>query len=143
MSKTTTPTRKVPRVQIMFTEPSLTKQSFKDECDVNNIVKKHSVTGIYTHINERSAQYADVTEIPDYQTAMQTVASANQLFGTLPSQLRKRFNNDPAEYLAFVQNEDNLDEMVRLGMAVPRPTPSEPSKTPDKAVSEPAPKEGS
>ena len=38
MSETKTPLRKG-RVQIMFTEPSLTKQSFKDECDINQIVK--------------------------------------------------------------------------------------------------------
>lgn len=139
----TTQTRKVPRVQITFTQPSLTKQSFKDECDVNNIVKKHSVTGIYTHLNERSAQYGDVSEIPDYQSAMQAVASANQLFGALPSSLRKRFNNDPAEYLAFAQNPDNSDEMVRLGMATYPNPPSEPSKTPDKDVSDKAPKDAS
>ena len=58
--------------------------------------------------------YADVSAIPDYQTAMDTIASANQLFASLPATLRKRFNNDPAEYLAFVQNEENLSRQSNL-----------------------------
>jgi len=130
------------RVQIMFTEPSLTKQSFKDECDINQIVKKHKPADLMMTLEQQNGQiYADVSEIPDYQTAMDTIASANQLFASLPAQLRKRFNNDPAEYLNFVQNEENLSEAIKLGLASEKTVPETPV-TLVKVVSDESTKEG-
>lgn len=44
--------------------------------------------------------------------------------------MRKRFANDPAEFLAFINDPENSQEAIKLGLAieaVPEPTP-EPQK---------------
>lgn len=133
-----------PKTGELVKEESLTKQSHKEECDINNIVKAFSLTGQITHLNERAAAgvYADLPDQVDYQEALNTVIQGEVAFASLPSSIRERFSNDPAEFLAFMANPDNQEEMIKLGLAVDkRPPPStepvvsstpEPEKTGDK-----------
>ena len=44
--------QKLPRVQLVPDEKSLTKQMHKKECDINNILAKYQKTGAITHLNE-------------------------------------------------------------------------------------------
>lgn len=100
-------------VQFETTGLSLTKQSFKQECDVNNILKNYNKTGIMPEGNPGEYRELDGT---DYQDYMQTVASANSMFEDLPSALRKRFKNDPAQLLTFVHDDKNLKEAHEMGL---------------------------
>ena len=43
------------------------------------------------------------------------------MFDSLPSSLRERFSNDPSRLLAFVDDESNFDEAVKLGLLSPLP----------------------
>jgi len=104
------------RVALTFPENSRwTKQSFKDECDVNTIMNRYLATGEMPVINQQAPQYLDVTAI-DYQEAMEFVAGAQSLFNELPSQVRNRFQNDPAAFLDFCGNEKNRPEMAEMGL---------------------------
>nr|WAE43869.1 MAG: internal scaffolding protein [Microviridae sp.] len=107
------------RVQIFFNEPSRTHQSFKDECNINNIVRKYKKTGVLTHVTSAVAQQGDFCDVPTFHEAMNIVASAQQHFDQLPSLVRKRFSNDPAQFLDFVGDASNLDEMRSLGLLNP------------------------
>lgn len=100
-------------------EPSMTKQSFKDECDINNIVKAFQVTGIIAHINEKAAQgaYIDLPSALDYQESLNIALAAQASFDTLPASVRSRFDNDPAQFLEFMADPQNQDEMITLGLA--------------------------
>lgn len=101
--------------------PSLTHQSFKEECDINRIMKKWEKTGIIEHRNNFEGRYADFTVIPnDYHEAMNSVVEAQNMFMTLPASVRKRFANDPGEFLEFVTDPNNQDEVVKLGLASER-----------------------
>lgn len=114
-------------VDIDFTgQESLTKQSFKDECDINNIVASFSRTGQITHLNERAAQgmFTDLPDSFEYQDALNAVIAGEQAFAALPSALRERFHNDPAEFLDFMSNPDNQEEAIKLGVATRRPEPA-------------------
>ncbi len=103
-------------VRLNFTGHSRTKQSFKDETDINAIMARFQTTGMLEFVNKHEPQYGDVTAI-DFQTSMQSVARARELFADLPSKVRDRFNNDPAELLEFLDNPDNREEAVLLGLA--------------------------
>ncbi|MDC0344486.1 hypothetical protein OAM66_03175 [Pelagibacteraceae bacterium] len=94
---------------------SRTKQSFADECEINNIMAKFQQTGVINHAAKHQATYgqADGTT---FQEAMNIVIEAQEAFSDLPSSLRSRFGNDPAAYLNFVSNEENYPEMERLGL---------------------------
>lgn len=106
--------------------PSLTQQHFKDECDINNIVARCAATGTVDPSIIREGVYADVSQIPDYLTSLNIVAEADEKFNALPSVIRKRFDNNPANMLEFLQDSSNYDEAVRLGLIVPKSTPITP-----------------
>jgi len=105
------------RVTVDFTgEQSRTKQAFKEECDINNIVKKYQKTQAITHTNSIQGQYGDFSNVNDYHDALNSVMAANDRFMALPSSIRARFSNDPAELIKFVSNESNYDEAIQLGL---------------------------
>lgn len=96
-------------------EPSLTKQSFAAETDVNVIVRRHLEQGI--PMPEVGTQiYGDFSDQDDYLVAMNKVCRAQESFEALPSRIRDRFQNNPAEFLAFVSNPQNVEEGIRLGI---------------------------
>jgi len=118
-------------------EKTPTKQSFKTECDINHIMAKYQRTGVITHLNKHEAQYGFAPAL-DFQTALQLVAAARDQFADLPSSIRQRFNNDPAEFLAFCENPDNRSEMALMGL-LETPTPEPESPSPQPTDSETAP----
>lgn len=121
-----------PRVRVAFTceGPSVTKQSFKDECDINMIMKKYQKTGAITHLNNRGGEYGFADAI-DFREALEVVNRAQDLFDALPSSIRKMCNHDPGEFLEFVQDPKNAEELVKLGLATKRDgVPGEPKKAP-------------
>lgn len=115
------------RVQKVFTKPSLTRQEFKENCDLSLILKKFGKTpeGRAALQNAQgyaeNAQFYDVSVVPDYRAALDQINAANAKFMALPAILRRRFDNDAAQFLDFVLNEDNLEECRKLGLAKPAP----------------------
>lgn len=91
------------------------KQSFKNECDINQIMAKYQKTGAIAHCNKHEAQYGFASGA-DYQESINLVMEAQKMFDDLPSSLRKKFGNDPENYLDFVQDPANISEMIELGL---------------------------
>lgn len=104
------------RQQILFTEPSRTKQAFKAECDINNILSKYQKTQLLTHVNEIKGSYGDFSEVADYQTALNSVIAANESFMGLPASVRQRFGNDPSNLISFISDDSNYEEAHKLGL---------------------------
>lgn len=116
---------------------SMTKQSFKSECDINNILSQYKRTGVISHISARSPQYMELPDEIDYQSAMNTLNAADQAFADLPAVVRRFFDNDPAAFLAALTNPDMKDKLTELGVFNPKPAPTEPGN-PDNRVISPA-----
>ncbi len=100
---------------------SRAKQSFKEECDINTIVKRFSVTG-QVPVSPLQPQYGDFSGVFDYQTALNAVIAAQESFSSLPATLRNRFANDPAAFVDFCSDESNREEMIRLGLVIEKAT---------------------
>jgi phage internal scaffolding protein len=98
-------------------DPSLTQQQFAEESDINNIVDRFMKTG---HLPSAASmpQYADYEGVFDFQSAMNVVRQADENFMRMDAKVRARFHNSPQEFLEFFANPDNVDEAVRLGLAV-------------------------
>lgn len=92
------------------------EQCHKKECDINNIVSKFQKTRTIEHQTRYQARYDDMTG-EDFQTAMNLVTAAQNMYEDLPSHIRKLTNNDPAQFFEFVQNPANADKLVELGLA--------------------------
>jgi len=108
-------------VRLSFTaDKHAAHQEFKDECDINNIMKSYAVTGLFTHVNTGEPRYLDASGY-DYQEAMQLVAEANSMFAQLPSGVRSEFDNNPQKFLEFCENPANAPRLAEMGLATLRP----------------------
>ena len=113
---TTKQKRPHPRVYTNQSDmPSMTKQSFKDECNINKIMAKFQKTGAIEHYAKHAPTYGDATPI-QLMDAQQIIINAQTMFDDLPATIRKKFDNDPAKFLEFVQDEANSEEMIELGL---------------------------
>ena len=126
------------RVRVQkFCRGGRTKQSFRDECDVNKIMKKfkkaQGVAFLDRYQGYLSGQFGDFSEVVDYRTALEQVRQANTVFDRLPAVVRKRFGNDTAAFLDFVHDPANAGELVKMGLASAKPeVQKEVQKAPEK-----------
>lgn len=127
-------------------DKSLTQQQFGDEVDINTIVKRFNLTGqLPTSFNMPT--YGDFTGISDYHSALNIVREADEQFLSLPAHIRARFDNDPGKLIEFLEEPDNRDEAVKLGLVTPKVAeltggPAAPSAAPNdepKGVTPPPP----
>lgn len=103
---------------IIFKEPTMTVQSEKDNCDINVIMNRYATCGTPLPYRTDGVQpvYADVSELGDYMENFQRCKQAEELFNALPSALRKELDNNPANLLAFIQDEANRERCVEYGL---------------------------
>lgn len=99
---------------ITFNEPTLAQQHFAADCDINNILKKYIQTGVLPQI--APGEYLDCADTFDYLDALTTIQEVETLFSSLPSHLRKHFNNSPAELLEFAANDANIEKGIEIGL---------------------------
>jgi len=114
-------------------DATLTQQHFKDECDINNILRQFNVTGLLPE-NTLSPRYGDFTGISDYHSALNQVIAAEDEFMALPAEIRSRFANDPAQLIDFLQNPENKPEAIKLGLVNPEELPEVVEVPQEKAV---------
>lgn len=135
-------TKNRPRVKTEFEGKSRTRQSMKDECDVNKIMGKFRETGFVSHVQLHNPIYEDFSNAVDYQTALNRIRKAQELFESLPARVRARVDNDPGKFIEFAENEKNAKELEELGLKNPitsRPPEPAPAAEP---VPETPPAEG-
>lgn len=123
-----------PRTGELVEIPSMTKQEFVAECDINNIIKQYSTSGVIKHISAKAAegQYVDLPDDVDFQQSLEIVRQGQAAFATLPSSVRSRFQNNAQEFLMFMADPANQDEMIKLGLATDTRPPKAPETPPAK-----------
>lgn len=113
-----------------------TKQSFKDECDINLIMKKHENGGESQHINKALETYGDFTKSGDFTSAHLAVKRAEEGFAALPAHVRDAMGNDPRNFLAKCEDPEYLDNFTKMGVYDPHAAPELPvmPETPKKEM---------
>lgn len=106
---------------------SLTRQEFKEESNVNNIMAKYEKGHMIDYINRHDGTYGDFSNEFEYREILDRLQSAEDAFLDLPSSLRNRFNNDPAQFIGFVSDDKNREEAIELGLI---PKSKEPEQNP-------------
>lgn len=119
-----------------YTPPgsSLTKQEFKEECDINQIALQYGL-GYAVPVNVRAPVQLDFVQVTDYAAAMRELQAAQGSFLAMPARVREEFGNDPARFVAFCSDPANLERMRELGLtrepgAVIPPLPGAPGAQP-------------
>lgn len=105
-----------------------TKQSFKDECDINKILKKAQVKGGLSHVQKYpEAVYGEFDPGLDLFVARERIAVATQIFEELPSEVRREFRNDPIEFVTYANSLspqeliEKIPEIAKPGNYFPNP----------------------
>lgn len=83
-----------------------TKQSFKDECDINHIMARYKKTGQLPDMIRENPQFGDFSDVPSYLEAWNRVQFAETQFAALPAAVRQECFNDPAVFLEKVKDKE-------------------------------------
>jgi len=110
--------------------PSRTRQDDLESSNINNIMNRYKQSGILPAANP-SAFYADVTEVGTYREAVDLVHGAEKEFMKLNPDIRAKFENNPANFVDFVNEPENKDELKEMGIL------KDPIKEPVKPAPEP------
>lgn len=104
------------RTALYCKDPSLTKQEFVEEADINNILKRFLKTGEPPPM-ALPEHFVDTTTKLDMFEMQSRLAEANEMFYRLPADKRAAQQNDPARWAdAVIQaatkgDGDALDEL--------------------------------
>lgn len=115
---------------IVNNEPSLTQQHHAESADLNVIVARFGLKDVA--IPPAAADpnyYGDFTDVPDFRQALDNTRDAVERFNRLPAPIRNRFENDPVKLYAFVTDETNVEEAIKLGLLTRDPVPTPPAPT--------------
>lgn len=119
-------------------EEDMTRQEFKDETDINTILRRFNISGELPQ-NVRMPTYGDFEGITSYHDAANVMRAAEESFNAMPAEIRERFGNDPAAFVEFCEQPENLEEARRMGL-VPAAELADPTPAPGPAPEEtPAP----
>lgn len=117
-------------------DPSLTVQDAKGDTDINTIMSRYVQGGLAPQV-VRVPLEGDFTEITDLRGALEAVRAAQESFANLDAKVRARFDHDPAKFHDFCVDPANLEELRKLGLAVPAPAaaaaPGAPASPPSPA----------
>lgn len=107
------------RVVIDTGRESQVQQQFKDEVDVNNIVRRFGLEVGQRAVIVPGGVYGDFTGVNDFESALDAVERAEEGFMRLPPEAREKFANDPARFLDYAQRvtDAELAEFVGLKVA--------------------------
>lgn len=116
--------------------PSMTRQADKDDCDINVITRRYGITERTQELLERfrNGVFGDVSEVPDYRTALDIVRHADSEFAALPVHVRTYFDNDAGRFLRAVEDpEFQAGDGVELGLFLKKPPVEPEADVPPKA----------
>jgi len=106
------------RRETLIEGDSLTKQQFKKDCDVMEIVRRHATTGLWDHLERRTPQYGDFSMATELHEALQLVDISRAEFMELPASVRDAVDNDPVAFLRALADPDGFHALVEAGMPV-------------------------
>lgn len=126
------------RVRSVNDQPEVTKQSFREECDINNIIRQFQRTGVVRHLNEARASFADISELGDFHDAIALVELASESFMELPAKVRKVFDHDPAKFLDAAHDPEKRYLLEAAGL-IPAERPEDEVQPPPEVPAVPEP----
>lgn len=118
-------------------DESLTQQHFTKDADINVIAERFGLTGIPAFPLD-PATFRDTTTDPDLRQILDQNIEARNYFNALPHKLRHRFHYSMGELWDFINDPENADEAVRLGLLIrSEPSAEPPTTSPPQSASTP------
>lgn len=95
------------RFQQDFSKGGRTKQAFRDECNINNVVNRYQQTGVLPVTNSLEPQYGDAPNL-DLKESLDLVYAAREEFNNLTNEQKQAFNNDENLYFEYLANPEKF-----------------------------------
>lgn len=117
---------------------SLTKQSFKHECDINNVISHYHQTGMVEHGIGMTPKYG-IAPTVDFHQIQNNIAAAKSTFENLKPEVRESFEN-VEDFFDALGDSNRIDDLVAAGLIKPEITKEEPlsnDENPAKGETEP------
>lgn len=121
------------RPKLECLDPSRTDQSQAQDVDINYILERFRVTGQPPAMAVRAPTFDDFTVISDFTSARAAILDAQNAFMALPGDLRAKLDNDPQQFLLYIQDDKNRDDLVKRGFILPAKQSGAPAPTPSPA----------
>lgn len=130
-----------------------TKQAFKDQTDINKMLKRSATVGALSHLERYGGEYGDFAEFDFFEAQVQ-LARCREIFDHLPSEVRKEFAGDPQQFFNFCNDPENVTRLATLLPELAEPgrifpvvdrgaaAQNAPTEDPPPGTSEPPPGEG-
>lgn len=107
------------RIRTEFTDmPSETNQQWKDETDINYIIKNCSSDSLSYNLQIANSQLAfgEMVDAGQQLNILYEHTKQREQFNSLPSDIRKEFGYDFKEFLKQSSTQKGLDKLVDLGL---------------------------
>lgn len=88
--------------------------SRKDSTDINKILVKARAGQAISHLNKYQGVYGDFTDMPDLLEANRRLEQGNKIFDDLPGEIKREFNQSPAEFFQFVNDPANANRLKEV-----------------------------
>lgn len=112
---------------------SLTVQADRDDADINKIIARFEKSGTLPPISRGEPFYGDVSEYAGLADSLIKIQEAERLFMSYPAHLRERFDNDKVKFIEFLDDPNNRDEAISLGLILKPVVPETPAPEPGPA----------
>ncbi len=90
--------------------PGRTKQSYKNETDINKIMARADKAGTISHLQKFEGVYGDFADT-DFHAMTTKLTQGREIFDELPAELRQEFGQSPANFFAYVNDPANKGEL--------------------------------
>lgn len=101
-----------------------TVSDFLRETEITHIMRRIDQTQVIDY-DVREAVFGDFSSVQSYHVMQNQIAEAKAMFDELPQAVRERMDNDPAKLIAYINDERNVAEGIRLGIFMTPPPPQE------------------
>jgi len=93
-------------------EDGRTKQSFKDETDINVIMARADIAGTISHLEKYEGVYADFSDF-DFHDQTEKLTQGRMIFDDLPAEVRMEFGQNPQAFFDYVNDPKNVDDLLK------------------------------
>lgn len=97
--------------------PSMAFQSEKQDTMIESYLRRYRATGFLGDpARKAAATFGDFSGLEDYQTIQNKMCAVKEHFEALPSNIRRFFGDEPANFVSFVTNPANFQKAIEMGL---------------------------
>lgn len=100
-------------------EESMCHQEYAADADINNLMRKYT----YAELPDVPVTVSQFSQVIDYQDMLNASIEVRKAFDMLPGDLRQKFGDNPQNIINFLNDPNNRDEAIKLGLVNPKVEP--------------------